>query len=1003
MLRHAGVRTKLLAVLAIPTVLLVAATTLLVRAEASEGQAYLLVGAAGLGLLVTVSLAVALAARITRPLRRLTLAATQVGEELPRMVARMLTPGDGPGVHVEPIAAESRDEIGQLAEAFNTVNEITVRVAGEQAALRASIAEMFVNVARRNQVLLGRQLANLDRMEAGEEDPATLDDLFKLDHLATRMRRNAESLLVLAGIDATRRLRRAQPLSDVIRTAVGEIEAYDRVDLSMTEDRDVSAHLALPAAHLLAELLENATHFSNPDTRVVVSAVMHAHSVDLTITDTGLGMSTEQYAAANATIVDPPIAEIAVSQRVGMLVVGRLAARLGATVELRPGASTGTVVAVALPHTVFEGMAAPLVFADEAAAEATDEVPDAVADAPSVVVVDEIAAEVVAAEVVPDEVVAAAADEVVAEAADEVVADEAVEVVVEVAEPTTQPGFDLEYEYEHSYDVTDELTAKLAGHHVEDRPTSKPRRKRFSRKSSSNRADVVPPAVDDADDLVAFDAAPDEAHAGPPAPAAEELPYETPDETPVETAVGTSDDEPVELVAEMLDDDAVETAEHAAEVTGEAPPVRRRRFTRHNRRGLVLEPVAEAADETVAEVVEVSAEPVVDVGDTHGEPVAEVVERVDEPVVEPDGEVIDEPIAEVVPVPAPRHRMFSRGAKSAKVAEPIPDESVSDDVTVDESITEAADAAAVDTNELAEALPAVLAALKASDDEPAPSASWFSSELAAAVPAPEAFPEHQPQSQPEPQPQPQPQPEPARPLFVYAPAVDILPGGPMKARPAKSSRKDRKAARALEAANAASAPVVPAAPTAPASIGTAPQRAASTTAPPVTESAAPATVFAPAQPVPSFAADTFAAPDRPPAEAPDEPVEEEAVPVVAAAAPVEPQSLAQRAESAQLHSDALSELRGLYEPTFTPSAGQAAAAREGLTRRSPAAAATAVADAPAAPRPERDADKVRGMLSGFRAGVERGRDAEGEKADPPSEPPSQPPAEAPVPDSEPTS
>ncbi len=275
------------------------------------------------------------------------------------MVERMLTPGEGPGVVVQPIVVESRDEIGRLAEAFNTVNDVTVQVAQEQAALRASIAEMFVNVARRNQVLLGRQLSQLDKMEAREEDPDVLDSLFKLDHLATRMRRNAESLLVLAGIDSTRRLRSTLPLSDVIRTAVGEIEAFDRIDLSMSEDPEVSGRHALTVAHLLAELLENATHFSNPDTRVVVSASVSGHGVDVTVTDYGLGMSEAELGDANDKIAHPPVAEIAVSQRLGLFVVGRLAARLGATVELRRGRAAGTVVAVALPTTVFEGMVAP--------------------------------------------------------------------------------------------------------------------------------------------------------------------------------------------------------------------------------------------------------------------------------------------------------------------------------------------------------------------------------------------------------------------------------------------------------------------------------------------------------------------------------------------------------------------------------------------------------------------------------------------------------------------
>ncbi|MBA2769231.1 MAG: nitrate- and nitrite sensing domain-containing protein, partial [Sporichthyaceae bacterium] len=330
-----------------------AATTQL----AQERRALVLVTVALLGLGLAAGLAIALARRITRPLHRLTVAATDIGDELPRMVERMQTPGDRPGVVVEPIVVESRDEIGRLAEAFNTVNEVSVQVAEEQAALRASIAEMFVNVARRNQVLLSRQLKALDAMEAGEEDPDVLQELFTLDHLATRMRRNAESLLVLAGIDSTRRLRAPVPLSDVIRTAVGEIEAYDRIDLSMTEDPDVSGRHALTVAHLLAELLENATHFSNPETRVVVTASSISTGRVVTITDQGLGMSEEEIAEANQKISDPPLAEIAVSQRLGLFVVGRLAARLGAAVELRPGRAGGTNVSVALPAAVFEDVA----------------------------------------------------------------------------------------------------------------------------------------------------------------------------------------------------------------------------------------------------------------------------------------------------------------------------------------------------------------------------------------------------------------------------------------------------------------------------------------------------------------------------------------------------------------------------------------------------------------------------------------------------------------------
>jgi Nitrate and nitrite sensing/HAMP domain len=324
--------------------------------QSSEQLKASIFGATALfGLVLAILLALLLGQRITLPLRRLTLAAAEIGEELPRMVERMQTPGEGPGVIVDPIPVEGGDEIGRLAAAFNTVNEVTLRVAKEQAALRASIAEMFVNVARRNQVLLGRQLAQLDKMEAREENPDLLKNLFRLDHLATRMRRNAESLLVLAGIDSTRRLREAMPLSDVIRTAVGEIEAYERIDSSVADDPDISGRHALSVAHLIAELLENATVFSNPDTRVVVASAMTGHGVDVMITDYGLGMSDEEIAQANERIANPPLAEIAVSQRLGLFVVGRIAARLGATASLRKGRTSGTVVSIGLPLGIFEG------------------------------------------------------------------------------------------------------------------------------------------------------------------------------------------------------------------------------------------------------------------------------------------------------------------------------------------------------------------------------------------------------------------------------------------------------------------------------------------------------------------------------------------------------------------------------------------------------------------------------------------------------------------------
>ncbi len=329
-------------------------------------------------ILILLVLAVAVLRRIVGPIRRLTAAATDTARRLPQMVDEMQTPGKRPDVELPKIVVDSDDEIGGLADAFNVVNDVTMRVAHEQAALRASIAEMFVNVARRNQVLLTRQLNLIDQMEANEEDPDTLDNLFRVDHLATRMRRNAESLLVLAGIDASRRVRNPMPLTDVIRSATSEIENFDRVDLAPAMDAPLTGRYAMTAAHLLAELIENATHFSNPDTRVIVATGPSRDGIEVTITDYGLGMSEKELAEANERIAHPPVTEIAISQRLGFLVVGRLAQRLDAKVHLRRGRTAGTVVSVSLPAEVFVPGSLPHVRPAEDAPVPSDETAAAV-------------------------------------------------------------------------------------------------------------------------------------------------------------------------------------------------------------------------------------------------------------------------------------------------------------------------------------------------------------------------------------------------------------------------------------------------------------------------------------------------------------------------------------------------------------------------------------------------------------------------------------------------
>ena len=320
----------------------------------ARNTALLTAGVAFGVLLISIVIALLVSRRIVVPLRRLTEATGEIRDRLPRMVEQMAVPGQTSTVDLFEIPVDSRDEIGRLAQSFNDVNATTVAVAREQAALRGSIAEMFVNVARRDQVLLNRQLAFLDDLERSEEDPSTLSNLFRLDHLATRMRRNAESLLVLAGIDSGRRVRQPMPVSDVVRTASSEIELYDRVRLNLDVDPLMLGHNALNAAHLVAELLENATMFSEPHTPVEVTTSRDARGVIVTVRDHGLGMTPEELADANEKVVSRSAQDAVGAQRLGLYVVGRLADRLGVAVVFAHGPDgTGTVVTVVFPGALF--------------------------------------------------------------------------------------------------------------------------------------------------------------------------------------------------------------------------------------------------------------------------------------------------------------------------------------------------------------------------------------------------------------------------------------------------------------------------------------------------------------------------------------------------------------------------------------------------------------------------------------------------------------------------
>jgi signal transduction histidine kinase len=289
------------------------------------------------------------------PLRRLRRGAIEVaGVVLPRTVRR-ITEGDAANMSSEitPIDVDSTDEIGDVARAFDQVHREAVRLASNEAALRGNVNAMFVNLSRRSQSLVERQIRLIDEMERGEQDADQLGSLFQLDHLATRMRRNSENLLVLAGHEVHRAGKQTVPLVDVLRAAVSEIEQYERISLSVQPGIAVRGTAVYDVVHLVSELVENATSYSAGDTPVTVQGeLLSSGGVLLDITDQGVGMSADEMAHANWRLDKPPDVDVTVSRRMGLYVVARLAARHGIRVRLRSATMGGLTALVWLPDEV---------------------------------------------------------------------------------------------------------------------------------------------------------------------------------------------------------------------------------------------------------------------------------------------------------------------------------------------------------------------------------------------------------------------------------------------------------------------------------------------------------------------------------------------------------------------------------------------------------------------------------------------------------------------------
>ncbi|HEX6970412.1 MAG TPA: nitrate- and nitrite sensing domain-containing protein [Micromonosporaceae bacterium] len=313
-------------------------------------------------LAVAIVLAVALARSLNNSLRRLREGALAVANrELPEAVNRLRDIRDLDDGSVDevvrqvrdPIRLSNRDEIGQVAQAFNVVHREAVRVAAEQAALRTSVSAMFLNLARRSQTLVDRMIGELDAIERDEEDPKRLAKLFELDHLATRMRRNDENLLVLAGADSSPPRREDALLIDVLRAAQSEVEHYNRIEFG-TVDTDISVHASAvnDVVRLLAELLDNATRFSPPTTTVFADGRRIRDYVIIQVEDHGLGMTDEQLEALNQRLAEPPDMDVSAFRLMGLAVVSRLSSRHGIRVELRRNPEGGTLAQITLPSNV---------------------------------------------------------------------------------------------------------------------------------------------------------------------------------------------------------------------------------------------------------------------------------------------------------------------------------------------------------------------------------------------------------------------------------------------------------------------------------------------------------------------------------------------------------------------------------------------------------------------------------------------------------------------------
>ncbi len=315
------------------------------------GELFLAGGLGLIGIIVSIGLSLYVGRRVIGQLRGLRQSATTVATQKLPTVIRQLRDGEAVDLseYEPPSEVATGDEIEQVQQAINMVQQSAVQAAVDEARLRRGISDVFRNLAGRSQSLLHRQLTLLDGMERRATEPDELEDLFRLDHLTTRMRRHAEGLIILSGEAPARGWRQPVPLVDVLRAAVAEVEDYTRIRVFSRTRSAIAGHAVADVIHLVAELAENATVFSPPNTPVRIQGDVVGRGIAIEIEDRGLGISADRLAELNADLASPRQFDLSDSDRLGLFITGQLARRHGISVSLQPSVYGGTTAIVLLP------------------------------------------------------------------------------------------------------------------------------------------------------------------------------------------------------------------------------------------------------------------------------------------------------------------------------------------------------------------------------------------------------------------------------------------------------------------------------------------------------------------------------------------------------------------------------------------------------------------------------------------------------------------------------